>query len=221
MKYLMSAVLSGAVLSAPVFAEGTREADAHEHGHGTFNMAIEGNVVAIELETPSFDLLGFEHEANSDLEKAVVETAREALADPIALFGLPKDAGCRVSEAEIEIGADETHHDDHDDEHHDDDKDHDDHAEKDDHDDEHHDDDKDHDDHGDHDDHAEGEGESEHSEVHAHYELTCDAPDQVNAVNMTQYFNSFPNAEELDAAILTDAGQASGELEPDSPELSF
>jgi len=232
------------LVATTVHAEEKREADAHEHGHGTFNMAIEGETVVIELETPSFDILGFEYAASSDAEKAAVDKAQEALSSPAALFGLPKDAGCSVTEAEIEFGADEEHHDDehhgdkhhddehHDDEHHDDahdDDEHhddahdDDHHEDEAHHDDHHEDEAHHDDHDKHDDHAEHHDEdaSEHSEVHAHYVLTCDSTESINAVNMRGYFETFPNAEELDAAILSDTGQASGELEPDNPELAL
>lgn len=224
MQYAIIIGAFGLLVATTVHAEEKREADAHEHGHGTFNMAIEGETVVIELETPSFDILGFEYAASSDAEKAAVDKAQEALSSPAALFGLPKDAGCSVTEAEIEFGADEEHHDDehhegghHDDEHHDDE--HHDDA----HDDDHHEDEAHHDDHDKHDDHAEHHDEdaSEHSEVHAHYVLTCDSTESINAVNMRGYFETFPNAEELDTAILNDTGQASGELEPDNPELAL
>jgi len=184
----LTALLSGLLFSAPALAEEKREADAHEHGHGAFNMAIEGETVAIELETPAFDILGFEHETKSGAEIDAVETARRALADPVALFGLPDAAECQVTEAEIEIGAEAEHHDEHDDHAHD---------EK-------------HDEEG-----------GEHSEVHAHYTLTCGTPGEIGGVNAAAYFKAFPNAEELEAVILTDAGQASGELEAGSPDLSF
>lgn len=219
MKFTIPTIVFGALITAPVLAQETRSADAHEHGHGTFNMAVEGKTVSIELETPAFDLLGFEYEAKSETEIAAVETALTALVDPVTLFGLGNGAACSVTDTDINIGADhgEDHHDDdhHDDEHHGDD-----HAE-DKHDDEHAD--AKHDDHDKHDDdHADhGDEKSEHSEVHAQYTLTCAAPEKITGINMTAYFAAFPNAEELDAAILTDAGQASGELEPESPELSF
>lgn len=246
MRHFVISALAGFSLLSPALAEEKREADAHEHGHGTFNMAIEGNTVVIELETPAFDILGFEYAAKSDAEKEAVETARKTLAAPVALFGLSEAAECKVTEAEIEIGAEETGHDDHDDDHDDehaegddhddkhaeDDEHHDDHDEKhaegeehhDDHDDEHAEGEEHHDDHDD--EHAEGddhhdEDEAEHSEVHAHLTLTCGAPKKIGAVNMSGYFEAFPNAKELDAAILSDAGQASGELEPDRPELSL
>ena len=205
MRLALPTALVTVLITGPVLAEETRSADAHEHGHGSFNMAVEGDAVAIELETPAFDILGFEHEAKTEADKAAIKTARAALADPVALFGLAPSANCTITEAEIEIGAEADHHDDehHEDEHHDDEH----HAEEDDH---------KEDDHADHD-----EEGAEHSEVHAHYALTCGAADKITGVNMTGYFNAFPKAEELDAAILTDAGQASGELEPESPELSF
>ena len=229
-------------LCSGALAEDKRAADAHQHGHGVLNVALEGETLGIELETPGADILGFEHAAEADEDKATVEQARKTLSDPVALFGLPGSAGCKVTEAEIEIGADETDHDDHDDDHHEEhaDGDHDDHdddhheehadEDHDDHDDDHHEEhaDDDHDDehdkhaddekHG-HDDHA--EEEASHSEVHAHYTLTCDAPAKITGLDLTNFFATFPNAEELDSAILTDNGQASGEITAEAPKLTF
>ena len=215
--YLVATSAFTVFLCTGVLAEEKRAADAHQHGHGVLNVALEGETLGIELETPGADILGFEHAAEADEDKATVEQARKTLSDPVALFGLPGSAGCKIAEAEIEIGADETDHDDHDDDHHEehaDDK-HDDHD--DDHHEEHAEDKHGHDEHDE--DHAE-EGET-HTEVHAHYTLNCTAPAKITGLNLTGFFAAFPNAEELDAAILTDNGQASGEISPDSPKLTF
>ena len=216
--YLTATSVFTVFLCTGVLAEDKRNADAHQHGHGVLNVALEGDTLSIEMETPGADILGFEHTAEAAEDKATVEKARETLSDPVALFGLPGSAGCTQTEIEIEIGADETDHADHDDDHHDehaDDK----HDEHDDHHDEHADD--DHDKHADddHDDHA--DEETSHSEVHAHYTLTCSAPSKITELNLAGFFAAFPNAEELDAAVLTDDGQASGEITADSPRLTF
>ena len=197
---LITASALTAFFCAGALAEEKREADAHQHGHGALNVALEGETLSIEMETPGADILGFEHMAKATEDKATVEKARKTLADPVSLFGLSAAAGCSVTDAEIEIGADG-------DEHHDDEE----HAEKDEH---------DHEDEHEHgDDHA--DEEESHSEVHAHYMLTCTAPAEIAGLDLTAFFEAFPNAEELDAAILTEDGQASGEITPASPMLTF
>ena len=43
---------------------------AHEHGHGHLNLVVDGDQLMIELQAPAADLVGFEHAAKSDEEKA-------------------------------------------------------------------------------------------------------------------------------------------------------
>ncbi len=191
---LLSASALTALLATGALAEDKRQADAHQHGHGVLNVALEGGTLSIEMETPGTDILGFEHIAETEDDKATVRQARETLGDPVALFGLAVAAECDVTESEIEIGADEDDHDES-------------HADKDDHDHEDGHDDKDDDD--------------SHSEVHAHYTLTCSAPAKLTGLDLGAFFAAFPNAEELDAALLTDSGQAGGEITPASPTLAF
>ncbi|MGI9423429.1 MAG: ZrgA family zinc uptake protein, partial [Hyphomicrobiaceae bacterium] len=38
-----------------------RQLGAHEHGHGAFNVAIDGRRVSMELEAPGADIVAFEH----------------------------------------------------------------------------------------------------------------------------------------------------------------
>ena len=85
-----------------------RELDAHVHGHGTLNIAIEDKRVAMELEVPGMDLVGFEHEAETKEQKAAIEQAKAKLANPLALFKLPASASCSVSQVKVAIeGGDE------------------------------------------------------------------------------------------------------------------
>jgi hypothetical protein len=240
----------------PAFAEETRQLDAHEHGTGALNIAIDGTTVAMMFEAPGADIVGFEYAAESDADLAAIETAVATLAAPLDLFVMQDAAGCSVVEAHAGLESEDDHdehggedhddhgHEDHDDEKHDDhaDEDHDDHGHDDEdhddhgHDDEDHDDhghdDEDHDDHGhddhddekhdehgdeDHDDHADEVG---HTEFHAEYTLTCDTPDALTEINFT-YFETFPNAQEVEVQVITAAGAQAFEVERDAPLLSL
>lgn len=88
-----------------------RELDAHVHGHGTLNIAVEGNLVSMELEVPGMDLVGFEHEAETLEHKAAIEIAKQLLAKPLALFKLPESAGCSASSVKVEFEGGDDHDD--------------------------------------------------------------------------------------------------------------
>jgi hypothetical protein len=75
---------------------------AHEHGVGRLNAALDGQTLELELESPAMNLVGFEHAATSDADKAKVAAARAQLEKPSALFNLPKAAGCVVARQELE-----------------------------------------------------------------------------------------------------------------------
>lgn len=235
-----------ALLAAvPAFAEGNRQLDAHEHGVGELNIAIDGTTVAMEFHAPGADIVGFEYEAESDQDLAAIDTALVTLSAPLELFVMPAAAACSVTAASAELESEEAHadddHDDHDhdkehedhdeDEHaehdhedHDDDKhDNDDHAEHD-HDKEHekHEDDAehaehDHDDHDGHDDHAEEAG---HTEFHAEYTLTCTNPSALTEIDFA-YFETFENALEVEVQVITSAGAQAFEVERDDPKLDL
>jgi hypothetical protein len=98
---------------------------AHEHGVGRLNAALDGKTLALELESPAMNLVGFEHVASSDADKAKVAAARARLEQPLALFNLPTAAGCVVENQELESplfgdapDADDDHDEDAKDEHH-------------------------------------------------------------------------------------------------------
>ena len=203
MKYAVS--LIALVTAFPAFAEGSRQLDAHEHGVGTLNIAIEGTTVTMMFEAPGADIVGFEHAAKSDADLATIEAAVATLGAPLDLFVVPDAAGCSVVKAQAELESEDDHddegHDDHDDDDHDghDDDDHGDH------------DDEGHDDHGD---------EAGHTEFHAEYTLTCDSPDALTQMTFV-YFAAFPNALEVEVQIITAAGAQAFEVERDAPVLNL
>jgi hypothetical protein len=105
--------LAGGLLAALAWtahAEERRELGAHEHGHAKLNLAIDGSALAMEIEAPGMDVLGFEHSAESEQDKAAVAAAKAALADPLALVVPSPAAGCRVVEATVNLLQEEHEH---------------------------------------------------------------------------------------------------------------
>lgn len=105
-----SLILALAVAGGAAIAQDARELDAHEHGVGLLNLAFEGDQVAIDLEAPGMDLVGFEYEATSAEDLALIDAAIARLADPLTLFVLPAAAGCLVTEANAGLVEEEGEH---------------------------------------------------------------------------------------------------------------
>lgn len=200
MKQALSLIAFAAAM--PAFAEDKRELDAHEHGVGTLNIAIEGATIAMAFEAPGADIVGFEYAAESDVDLAAIDAAIATLGAPLDLFVVPEAAACTVTEAlaELEGGDDDAHHEhaeDHHDEHgHDD---HDDHKDE------------------DHEDHADA---ANHTEFHAEYTLTCDNADALTSISFA-YFDTFPNAKEVEVQMITASGAQAFEVERDAPVLDL
>ena len=76
--------------------------DAHEHGVASLNVALDGQTLEIQLQSPAMNLVGFEHEARSEADQAKVAAARQHLEQPQALFALPIEAKCALQESELD-----------------------------------------------------------------------------------------------------------------------
>lgn len=182
-------------------AEEKRDLGAHEHGVGALNIAFEGGEVAMELEAPGTDIVGFEHPAETAEDRAAIDAAIAVLAKPTELFRLPEAARCTVVEAEVALlGEDDDHHEEHGHaEHHEEHEAHDEHAGS---------------------DHDEGEGEVSHTEFRAEYRLTCAEPGAIDRIEFG-YFAIFPNAEELEVQLISDQGSKGFEVVRDAPVLDL
>ncbi len=180
--------------AAPALAEDTRELDAHEHGVGVLNIAIDGTVVAMEFHAPGADIVGFEYAAESAEDRAKVDAAVAMLARPLDLFLMPASAECSVMQASAGLDSEEEGED---------------HAV--------HDEEDEHDDSAGHDEHAD---ESGHTEFHAEYTLNCANPDGLTDINFA-YFDAFSNARELEVQIITGTGAQAFEVERDRPVLDL
>lgn len=169
---------------------------AHEHGVGRLNAALDGQTLELELESPAMNLVGFEHVASSDADKAKVAAARAQLEQPQVLFSLPKAAGCVVAKQALEspLFGDKPDADDHDE-----DEDHDEDA-------------KDADGH---------EHHHEHSEIHAHYQFTCAKPEALKNLDLTQVFKTFPATLKIQVQLISPAGQQGVEATAKAASLKF
>lgn len=194
MKIVLPALV--VLTAAPAIAEDARELDAHEHGVGELNIAIDGNTVAMEFHAPGADIVGFEYEASSAEDRAAIDAAVAMLAKPLDLFVLPAAAECSVTQASAALESEEEH-----DEHG-----HEEHAES--------------EAHEDHDDHGHDEAKASHTEFHAEYMLTCGNPDALSDIEFA-YFDTFENALELEVQIVTGAGAKAFEVERDAPQLDL
>ncbi|WP_067521558.1 ZrgA family zinc uptake protein [Endozoicomonas ascidiicola] len=181
---------------------GSRHADAHVHGAGYVNFAVEGKQLHIELEIPGFDILGFESVSTDAQRKQVSEALHELEHGDFWLF--PVAAGCELTTASAMAGGEgdhKEHDDDHEDSHEDDDEEH-------------------HHDHGAHDDHGEGAQASAHMDFEATYVYECAQTKALNRIS-TNLFKRFPNSESLKVQGFTASGQTAGAMTRKQPEVRF
>jgi len=168
-----------------------RNPEAHEHGVGTMNIAIQGNEVEIELELPADNVVGFEHKAHTVAEKKRVQDAAAKLKKAANVVVLPEGAVCKLKKAEIKSALLE---------------DFDDHGHKDDHD--NHGKSEKHDDHG------------EHSEFAVHYHFKCAKTALVSILDIS-LFKHFPSTHKLRVQYVTPERQGAVQATPKSARIKF
>ncbi|MGL4317415.1 MAG: DUF2796 domain-containing protein [Pseudomonas sp.] len=154
---------------------------AHEHGVASLNVALDGQTLEIQLESPAMNLLGFEHAASSAADKATVAAARAQLEQPAVLFSLPAAAHCTLAEKTLHSPL-----------------------------------------FGDHEQaEAEHEHSHEHADIDADYRFDCSAPEHLQAIDLTVFFQQFPATEKLNTQLIGPSGQQGVELNKGSSSLSF
>lgn len=205
MEKLTLIVALATCLPLTVLAQTERDLGSHEHGAALLNVAIDGDELFLELESPWDNLIGFEHTPETEEQHQLFDAAMALLESPGKLFTLT-GGNCSLTNSAIESGlSEEDGHADHDDDHDDDHKEHDDHdddhKEHDDHDDEHA-------EHDDHDDHAD---EGTHSELVASYVFSCSSMSDLNAIDVN-FLQEWSGFEVLDAQMIGPKGQALQEL---------
>ena len=211
--------------SPPSFAQTERELDAHEHGVATLDVALDGTRLYLDLATPAYNVLGFEHAPSTDEQRQTVSNARALLESDVPFVPDPA-AGCTLEEASvtIELAEEDAHGDEgHGEEGHSDEEahGHDEHADEEHSDEEAH----GHDEHGDeehageehsddeahgHEEHADG---AVHSDIETSHVFACERSQYLGRVTTT-LFDAFPGFTEIDVQVAGPGGQTALELSP-------
>jgi hypothetical protein len=165
--------------------------DAHVHGLSELTIAMEGDSLEIQFESPAMNLVGFEYKATSNKDIATVRNAESLLSHAENLFVF-SDSDCQLIKTSADISAliQEDHHS----ETH---KDHDDHHG-----------------HKDHDDHQ------NHSEIVAYYSYSCKNLSNLSSIKVT-LFESFPGIYKINTVWVTDSKQGSSTLTASNPTVTL
>jgi len=78
-----------------------RQHGAHVHGIAALNLALEGQEVHIELDSPAANTVGFEHAPSSEADHSALDKAVATLKDGDRLFRFNAEAGCRMEKAGV------------------------------------------------------------------------------------------------------------------------
>jgi hypothetical protein len=101
--------------------EDHREHEAHEHGAAELMIAWSGNDLTIDLETPAYNVLGFEYTPTTEAEQTLLAESVAAL-ETGELLQFSPEANCILTSATVDTelakeAHEEEHSDDHEDEH--------------------------------------------------------------------------------------------------------
>ncbi|MGB1290359.1 MAG: DUF2796 domain-containing protein, partial [Porticoccaceae bacterium] len=165
------------------------------HGLSELTIAMDAQLLEIQLISPAMNLVGFEHKASSKKDIAVVQQAESILRRHDSLF-LIAGGGCRHIETSIDsddLLEIDNHHDDH---------------AKDSHKDEHH---------HDHKEHEQGES---HSEIVASYSYSCKDSSKLSAITVS-LFEQFPGIENINAMWVMLSKQGSVMLSANKSTIEF
>jgi len=168
-----------------------RQQSAHVHGIAALSLALEGQEVQIELDSPAANIVGFEHAPSSESDHAALDKAVAALKDGERLFRFNEDAGCRMETAKVASALlDEGH------------EEHEEHAKE-----------------GHEDAQHEHEGET-HSDIEAAYHFECDQPGKLKQMTV-ELFEAFPGMEKIEVQYVIESKQGATELPATNHAVKF
>lgn len=73
----------------------------HVHGEAMLEVVLEGQALNITLHSPAINLVGFEHPAATEQEKAGLQALESSMHAPEYWIELPSSADCALSRVEI------------------------------------------------------------------------------------------------------------------------
>ena len=95
------ALLVLSVAGGTAGADGMHAHGKHVHGEVTVNIALEGRTLALEIDAPAAQTLGFEKSPRDGRERAAVKAVDDWFRSGRNMLGVPPAAGCRLTKAEF------------------------------------------------------------------------------------------------------------------------
>ena len=80
---------------------GFTQQSAHVHGKVRLNLAVEGGMLGVEIESPALHVVGFERAPRTAAERSESEAAARWLESGFGIVGVPAGAGCVLSSAAV------------------------------------------------------------------------------------------------------------------------
>jgi hypothetical protein len=178
---LFNVFLLGQLVHAKSQQEQGSPLDFHVHGLSEITMAIEGEILDIQLISPTVNLFGFEHKASNKKEITLVNNAKTLLSNTSSLFYF-SGGGCSLINTVIDVSGSLK---DHENEHEHQPK-----NRK-----------KSHDDHG-----IQETTHQNHSQIVANYRYHCEETATLSAITVL-VFEQFLGIKEIRAMWITDTKQ--------------
>ncbi|WP_034293417.1 DUF2796 domain-containing protein [Herbaspirillum sp. RV1423] len=79
--------------------------EAHVHGVGKLDVALDGKTLSLHLDSPLVNLIGFEHAAKSAKDKQAAQDMAKTLRNAAAVFVSSPSAECKLSEVKLNSAA--------------------------------------------------------------------------------------------------------------------
>ncbi len=192
MKYCFAYIFIFFTFLIECYAQSSLE--AHIHGEAKLNIVFEGPELLIELKSPSYNLVGFEHAPKTKNQLELVENTISLLKNFKNVANTSSEANCKIADASVSTSMRGIHEDEHhEDEHHED---------------EHHEDEHQH------------SAKEIHSEFSATYSLICNKPENLKSIQL-ELFSTFELMEEIAVQMIIQGKQGFAELNPDNPNLKL
>ena len=94
------AVLASSLLLSSIVSPAMAH-EAHVHGVGKLDVAVDGNTLSLHLDSPLVNLIGFEHAATSEADRQAASNMAKTLRDAGKVLVPTAAAGCTVTSVHL------------------------------------------------------------------------------------------------------------------------
>ena len=76
-----------------------RKHSAHVHGEAEMRLVIQDKNLKIQIQSPSYNIVGFEHQPKNDKQRQAVKRAKNTFESENLIFSFTKEAACKKTKA--------------------------------------------------------------------------------------------------------------------------